>query len=320
MSTNNIKDYYYILGLNKNASKDDIKKAYRKLSLKFHPDQNSGDKFFEERFKDLHEAYETLVDDEKRKLYDDQLSGRYSESYSNAYTSYTASPPPPKKKKSNNVVFTILGGLLFASPFLIKLAANKINEEDSKKSKKYYDTSRSQVAPLDSNYVTLPTKDQTATDIPLQDSGGAPSATATDPSTAGTQNNNSQSTEFADGDGYIATDYVKYFFKSLSSSDCHSAFYVTANPLWDSRGESWFCSSEAFGSVRNVVIREIYALTQTFDEAEIYVAYYAEDNANGNKCFKQNITLRKVSYTDNKSRWRIIKMKNVEEPVICDEN
>jgi len=70
MSNSNIKDYYYILGLNKNATKDEIKTAYRKLSMKFHPDQNQGDKFFEERFKDLHEAYETLVDDEKRRTYD----------------------------------------------------------------------------------------------------------------------------------------------------------------------------------------------------------------------------------------------------------
>ena len=72
MSGNNIKDYYYILGIARNASQDEIKKAYRKLSIKFHPDKNDGDKFFEERFKDINEAYETLVDDAKRKIYDDR--------------------------------------------------------------------------------------------------------------------------------------------------------------------------------------------------------------------------------------------------------
>jgi hypothetical protein len=70
-----MKDYYYILGLNKNATLDEIKKAYRKLSLKFHPDQNNGDKFFEERFRDINEAYETLSDNAKRKTYDEILSG-----------------------------------------------------------------------------------------------------------------------------------------------------------------------------------------------------------------------------------------------------
>lgn len=64
------KNYYYILGINSNASSEEIKKAFRKLSHKFHPDKNDGDKFFEERFKEIQEAYETLIDDEKRRLYD----------------------------------------------------------------------------------------------------------------------------------------------------------------------------------------------------------------------------------------------------------
>ena len=68
MRTNNIKDYYYILGLDKNASKDDIKKAYRKLSFKFHPDKNSGDKFFEERFKDISELFITRTISSHNKL------------------------------------------------------------------------------------------------------------------------------------------------------------------------------------------------------------------------------------------------------------
>ena len=65
-----MKDYYYILGIKPNASTDEIKRAYRKLSQKFHPDKNDGDKFFEERFKEINESHETLIDPERRKIYD----------------------------------------------------------------------------------------------------------------------------------------------------------------------------------------------------------------------------------------------------------
>jgi curved DNA-binding protein len=64
------KDYYKILGVNKNASEGEIKKAFRKLAMKYHPDQNKGDKAAEERFKELNEAYAVLSDKEKRKQYD----------------------------------------------------------------------------------------------------------------------------------------------------------------------------------------------------------------------------------------------------------
>ena len=64
------KDYYKILGVDKNASIDDIKKAYRKLAIKYHPDKNKGDKTAEDRFKEINEANEVLSDPEKRKKYD----------------------------------------------------------------------------------------------------------------------------------------------------------------------------------------------------------------------------------------------------------
>lgn len=64
-----MKDYFYILGIEQNASIEQIKSAYRKLSIKFHPDKNSGDKFFEDRFKEILEAYETLGSDDKRRVY-----------------------------------------------------------------------------------------------------------------------------------------------------------------------------------------------------------------------------------------------------------
>src|SRR5438046_3315882 len=64
------RDYYAVLGIEKGASEEEIKKAYRKLAVKYHPDKNPGDKVSEEKFKELGEAYEVLEDAQKRALYD----------------------------------------------------------------------------------------------------------------------------------------------------------------------------------------------------------------------------------------------------------
>ena len=64
------RDYYEVLGVDKNASEDEIKKAYRKLAIKYHPDRNPGNKEAEEKFKEAAEAYDVLHDAKKRQQYD----------------------------------------------------------------------------------------------------------------------------------------------------------------------------------------------------------------------------------------------------------
>jgi len=71
------KDYYKILGVERSAGKDEIKRSYRKLALKYHPDRNPGDKQAEEKFKEINEAYQVLSDPEKRARYD-QIGESYT--------------------------------------------------------------------------------------------------------------------------------------------------------------------------------------------------------------------------------------------------
>src|SRR3954462_6487400 len=88
MATTAKKDYYEFLGLKKSASADDIRKAFRKLARKYHPDVNPGDKSAEEKFKALSEANEVLSDPKKRKIYDqvgfysDNIDPATAEAYS----------------------------------------------------------------------------------------------------------------------------------------------------------------------------------------------------------------------------------------------
>lgn len=75
-------DYYKLLGVEKNASPEEIKKAYRKLALKYHPDRNKGNKEAEEKFKKISEAYAVLSDKEKRQQYDTVGSAGFQQRYS----------------------------------------------------------------------------------------------------------------------------------------------------------------------------------------------------------------------------------------------
>lgn len=91
-----MKNYYYFLGIQENASEEDIKKAYRKLSLKYHPDKNENDEFFAHRFREIHEAYEMLGDPEKRRIYDENLTHQQR--------SYRPTLPPFVKTFSANKI------------------------------------------------------------------------------------------------------------------------------------------------------------------------------------------------------------------------
>jgi molecular chaperone DnaJ len=90
MAATDKKDYYAILGLKKTATADDVRKAFRKLARKYHPDVNPGDKKSEEKFKELSEANEVLSDPKKRKIYDqlgfysDNIDPKTAEAYANS--------------------------------------------------------------------------------------------------------------------------------------------------------------------------------------------------------------------------------------------
>src|SRR3989440_8992616 len=70
MATTEKRDYYEVLGVERSATDEEVKRAYRKLAVKFHPDKNPDDPHAEEKFKELGEAYDVLMDPDKRAAYD----------------------------------------------------------------------------------------------------------------------------------------------------------------------------------------------------------------------------------------------------------
>lgn len=112
-----MKNYYEILGLQQDATEEEIKTAYRKLSLKFHPDKNDGDKYFEEWAKKINEAYETLGNKDKRITYDETLKGKNSQksnSYSNG--SYSSTSNNSSSNSSSNSEYEVLSQIRKLTP------------------------------------------------------------------------------------------------------------------------------------------------------------------------------------------------------------
>ena len=95
-------NYYKILGVNDFASLDEIKTAYRKLSKKFHPDVNDGDKFFEERFKEIQNAYEVLTDSSRKTIHDAKLRNGYMQDQKFQFTGHTNESNNNQQNSSGN--------------------------------------------------------------------------------------------------------------------------------------------------------------------------------------------------------------------------
>ena len=86
------RDYYEVLGVSKNASDDEIKKAYRKLAVKYHPDKNPGDKDAEAKFKEINEAHDVLSDKQKRARYDQFGHAGVGGASGGAYGGFSGNP------------------------------------------------------------------------------------------------------------------------------------------------------------------------------------------------------------------------------------
>ena len=105
-----MKNFYQILGVSINATNDEIKIAYRKLATKFHPDKNDGDKYFEERFKEIQIAYEVLSNENSRSEYNKKLYDFYQEKFeqssykSNSENVNKSEENQKSNKKTNNTV------------------------------------------------------------------------------------------------------------------------------------------------------------------------------------------------------------------------
>lgn len=125
-----MENYYKILGVEQNVTFDELKKVYRKLAKKYHPDTNLGNVKAEEMFKKITEAYEVLSDDKKRAKYDRELNGKFSNFDSNSKTSSNSNG---KTSNINEEIFNKFNGFnVFEQAFGMNGKNNNKNENVSK--------------------------------------------------------------------------------------------------------------------------------------------------------------------------------------------
>lgn len=125
-------NHYEVLGVTSSASDDDLKKAYRALAKKFHPDLNPGDSVAEKKFKDVNEAYSILGDPKKRQEYDQELAGtpKKGKAKGKAHTAGPAAPPDISRMRQG-----------FESFFGFDPDSGEIIDEEKLKTKNPLDTS-----------------------------------------------------------------------------------------------------------------------------------------------------------------------------------
>ena len=118
-----INNYYDILGVKQTDSEDTIKKAYRKLAKRYHPDSNPGDKLAEAKMREISEAWETIGNENKRKLYDQELSGSAKQK---PFTAGSSKAPRQERPMTQEDFFNMTRGFddMF-SPEAIKNSANR---------------------------------------------------------------------------------------------------------------------------------------------------------------------------------------------------
>lgn len=229
----------------------------------------------------------------------------------------------PVQSESDNSGWIALGiiPVIVAAVFIIA-SINKKNESPSTPS---VDNSNSY------NTTASPPYADTAVPAVVDTDVSAPLPTVVDTSaiaavidtiaTSPTNNeDNNTSIGYTDDNDITAEQAVRMFLGALANKDCDAAWNITYNPTWENKGKDWFCSYEAFGSVTKVLLGTIYTMSQSFTEAEIYVNYYTEDIINGNKCYKQKIVVKKISFDNNSTRWMIARMVNIEPPYDCQVN
>jgi hypothetical protein len=178
----------------------------------------------------------------------------------------------------------------------------------------YIATDTTSMSPIDTSFASL---SDTSTVAP---NSFDTSTVSTDTTTTSMASSGSDlSSSYKDDNGLTARDAVNFFLLALNKSDCEAAWYITYNPTWENKGKDWFCSSEAFGGVRKVLmLDDINSISESHDEAEIWVHYYTEDTYNGNNCFKQRLYLKKVTFSSaNVTKWMITRMIDLETPSQC---